>query len=113
MTDDYANVVRDSQVTVAERTGQILGLIVLGVDAEGFVVDKSRSIRRIGEVESGGRCSSSRRREARGTGFDSIYLYTHEKMIENLALYERIGYVEYDRRPVGAAGLVYLRKQLR
>jgi GNAT superfamily N-acetyltransferase len=31
--------------------------------------------------------------EARRAGFDSIYLYTHEKMTENLAIYSRIGYV--------------------
>jgi hypothetical protein len=33
-------------------------------------------------------------------------------MTENLALYSRIGYVEYDRRRQGEARLVYLRKQL-
>jgi len=48
-------------------------------------------------------------------GYDSIYLYTHERMTENIALYERIGYVEYDRRAHGrdANLLVYLRKPLR
>jgi hypothetical protein len=49
---------------------------------------------------------------ARRKGFDSIYLYTHELMSENLALYSRIGYVEYDRRPFGEASRVYLRKRL-
>jgi hypothetical protein len=33
-------------------------------------------------------------------------------MTENLALYARIGYVEYDRRSHGEFSLVYLRKQL-
>jgi hypothetical protein len=33
-------------------------------------------------------------------------------MTENVALYSRIGYVEYDRRLHGDARLVYLRKQL-
>jgi hypothetical protein len=32
MTDDYAEVVRARRVTVAERGGEILGLVVLGVD---------------------------------------------------------------------------------
>ena len=50
--------------------------------------------------------------EARRAGFDSIYLYTHEKMTENLALYSRIGYVEYDRRSRGKFSLVYMRKHL-
>ena len=46
-------------------------------------------------------------------GLDSIHLYTHERMGENLALYARIGYEEYDRRLQGAASLVYLRKKLK
>jgi ribosomal protein S18 acetylase RimI-like enzyme len=50
--------------------------------------------------------------EARRAGFDAIYLYTHERMTENLALYSRIGYVEYDRRSQGGFSLVYMRKQL-
>ncbi len=41
-----------------------------------------------------------------------IYLYTHEKMTENIALYAKIGYVEYDRRSQGDFSLVYMRKQL-
>jgi GNAT superfamily N-acetyltransferase len=50
--------------------------------------------------------------EARRAGFDSLYLYTHEQMTENLAFYARIGYVEYDRRSQGEFSLVYLRKHL-
>jgi hypothetical protein len=49
---------------------------------------------------------------AADAGFDSIYLYTHERMVENQALYSRIGYVEYDRRLHGGARIVYLRKKL-
>jgi ribosomal protein S18 acetylase RimI-like enzyme len=49
---------------------------------------------------------------ARRAGFDSIYLYTHERMTENLALYSRIGYVECDRRPHRETCVVYLRKKL-
>jgi hypothetical protein len=33
-------------------------------------------------------------------------------VIENLALYAKLGYVEYERRSQGAFSLVYLRKQL-
>jgi hypothetical protein len=35
--------------------------------------------------------------EARRIGFDSIYLYTHEKMTENLVIYLRIEYVSDPR----------------
>jgi hypothetical protein len=93
MTDDYAEVVRGYDVTVAVRGGGIVGLIVLGVDDEGFFVDNVAV-------------------DPSHQGFDSIYLFTHELMTENLALYSRAGYVEYDRRLHGDACLVYLRKRL-
>ena len=50
--------------------------------------------------------------EARRAGYDSLALYTHEKMAENLALYARIGYVEYDRRSSGDFSRVFMRKRL-
>jgi len=50
--------------------------------------------------------------EAKRQGFDSIYLFTHEKMTENQVLYKKIGYVEYDRRLEMGRMRVYLRKPL-
>jgi ribosomal protein S18 acetylase RimI-like enzyme len=112
MTDDYAEVIRNHHVTVAERHGAIVGVIVLTVTDEGFLIDNVAvrpSHRRTG---LGRALLEFAEAEARRAGFDSIYLYTHEKMTENLALYSRIGYVEYDRRSQGAFSLVYLRKHL-
>jgi ribosomal protein S18 acetylase RimI-like enzyme len=112
MTEDYAEVIGNRQVTVAERHGAIVGIVVLSVTDEGFLVDNVA-------VHPGHRGTGLGRAllgfaeaEARRAGFDSIYLYTHEQMTENLALYSRIGYVEYDRRSQGAFSLVYLRKHL-
>jgi ribosomal protein S18 acetylase RimI-like enzyme len=112
MVDDYTEVVRRDQVIVAERGGSVVGLVVLQVGDEGFVVDnvavdpahKGSGIGRalLGRAEA----------EARHAGFDSVALYTHELMTENLALYTRIGYVEYDRRAIEGGFLVYLRKPL-
>jgi ribosomal protein S18 acetylase RimI-like enzyme len=112
MTDDYAEVIGTRRVTVAEQHGAVVGVIVLAVTDEGFLVDNVA-------VHPGHRGRGLGRAllefaeaEARRAGFDSIYLYTHEKMTENLALYAKIGYVEYERRSQGAFSLVYLRKQL-
>jgi ribosomal protein S18 acetylase RimI-like enzyme len=112
MTDDYADVVRGYRVTVAERKGDIVGLIVLGVGDEGFVIDNVAVDPRHQGSGVGRALLEHAEAAARRAGFDSIYLYTHEKMTENLALYSRIGYVEYDRRLHGEACLVYLRKEL-
>jgi ribosomal protein S18 acetylase RimI-like enzyme len=51
--------------------------------------------------------------EARRQGYPEIYLYTHEKMTENQALYSKIGYVEYDRRNEEGLRRVFMRKKLR
>jgi ribosomal protein S18 acetylase RimI-like enzyme len=112
MTDDYAEVIRNRQVTVAELNGTIVGLIVLDVTDEGFLIDNvavhpAHRGRGLGKA-----LLEFAEAEARRAGFDSICLYTHEKMTENLALYSRIGYVEYERRSQGAFSLVYMRKQL-
>jgi ribosomal protein S18 acetylase RimI-like enzyme len=112
MTDDYTEVVRTQRVTVAERGEQVVGLIVVGVDDEGFLIDNVA----VDPADHGGGVGRAllehAEAEARRAGFDSIYLYTHERMVENLALYSRIGYVEYDRRLHGEATLVYMRKKL-
>ena len=112
MTDDYDDVVRSRQVIVAERGGEVVGLIVLGAGAEGFLIDNV-AVDPSHQGSGVGRALLERAEvAARRASYDSIYLYTHERMTENLALYSRLGYVEYDRRPEGEARRVYLRKKL-
>jgi len=112
MTEDYAEVIRNRQVTIVESDGNLVGVIVLTVTDEGFLIDNvavrpSHHGRGLGRV-----LLEFAEAEARRAGFGSIYLYTHEKMTENLALYARIGYVEYDRRSQGGFSLVYMRKHI-
>jgi ribosomal protein S18 acetylase RimI-like enzyme len=113
MTDDYAEVLRRHRVVVAERTGEIIGLVVLGVSDEGFFVDNVAVDPSQQGIGVGKALLEHAETAARDAGFDSIHLYTHERMVENLALYSRIGYVEYDRRLQGGSVIVYLRKNLR
>jgi ribosomal protein S18 acetylase RimI-like enzyme len=112
MTDDYEEVIRTRQVTIAERHGAVAGVIVLAVTDEGFLIDNVAVHPSHRGSGLGRALLEFAEAEARRMGFDSIYLYTHERMTENLALYARIGYVEYDRRSHGEFSLVYLRKQL-
>ena len=116
MKDDYAQVIREFEVTIAERDGVIAGFVAVGpteAPDEGFVLENvcvdpahegtgvGRTLLRHAEAP------------ARDAGFDSIYLYTHELMTENRQLYARIGYAEYDRRPIEPYGqIVLMRKPL-
>jgi GNAT superfamily N-acetyltransferase len=112
MTDDYTAVIRDRQVTVAEHDGVIVGVVVLAVTDEGFLVDNVAVHPSRRGTGLGRALLQFAEAEARRAGFDAIHLYTHEQMTENLELYSRIGYVEYDRRSQGTFSLVYMRKQL-
>ena len=90
MTGNYADVVRNYRVTVAERKDRIVELIVLGVSAEGFLVDNVAVDPSHQGTGAGRALLEYAEAEARRAGFDSVYLCTHERMTENLALYSRI-----------------------
>jgi N-acetylglutamate synthase-like GNAT family acetyltransferase len=111
MLEDYEEIIRTREVTIVERDGAIAGVIVLTATDEGFLIENvavrpdhqgrgiGKALLELAEVE------------ARRAGFDSIYLYTHEKMTENRALYASRGYVQYRHGPDGDPR-VYMRKQL-
>jgi N-acetylglutamate synthase-like GNAT family acetyltransferase len=112
MTEDYAEVIRERRVTVAESDGTIVGVLVLDVTDEGFVIDNVAVHPSVRGTGLGRTLLELAESEARRAGFDSIYLYTHEKASDNIALYSRIGYVEYDRRSQGDFSVVFMRKRL-
>ena len=53
--------------------------------------------------------------EARRRSLATMLLYTNERMVENIALYTRLGYLETERRPsaAGDSTIVYMAKRLR
>jgi len=112
MTDDYDEVVRTKDVVVAERDGEVAGLIVLEETDQGFEVDNVAVAPEHRGSGVGRMLLEHAEAEARRRGFDAVHLLTHEKMSENLAMYDRIGYVEYGRYPPGEDYLVLLRKRL-
>lgn len=114
MVEDYTEVITRHDVTVAERAGASVGLVVLiPDDPEGFLLDNV-AVDPAHEGTGVGRALLRHAEQrALAAGHDSVYLFTHETMTENQALYARIGYVEFDRRPHRGAQLVYMRKRLR
>ena len=112
MRQDYAEVIRDFQVTVVEHDGDIVAVLALDVTDEGFLLDNVAVAPAHQGKGLGRALLEYAESEARRQGFDSIYLYAQEIMTENIALYRRIGYVEYARRVEFGLPRVYLRKPL-
>jgi ribosomal protein S18 acetylase RimI-like enzyme len=112
MLEDYARVIQQRQVFVAETKGSVAGILVLGLMEEGFrlinvAVDPSFQKQGVGKM-----LLQFAETEARRLGHKTIHLSTNEKMTENQALYSRIGYVEYDRRTEKGYSRVFMRKAL-
>jgi ribosomal protein S18 acetylase RimI-like enzyme len=112
MTLDYGEEIREKQVTVAEDGDELVGVLILDTTDEGFVVFNVAVHPTRQGMGIGRTLLELAESEARRAGFESIYLFTHEKMTENQELYARIGYVEYDRRSVEDLHVVFMRKQL-
>jgi GNAT superfamily N-acetyltransferase len=113
MLEDYTDVIRERQVTIAEMDADVIGALVLRVTEEGFLLDNV-AVKPSHQGTGVGRALLEyAEAEAQRQGFRSIYLYTHERMTENQLLYAKIGYVEYDRRVEKGFSRVYMRKELR
>ncbi|MGD1878015.1 MAG: GNAT family N-acetyltransferase [Kiloniellaceae bacterium] len=116
MVDDYARRIADGQALVLEAGGAVAGILVLEAhpdDHDGFLlldniaVDPAFHGRGLGK-----RLMAFTEEEARRQGYDTVVLYTNEVMVENIALYQRLGYVETERQQVGGYDRVYLRKKI-
>ena len=112
MLDDYGDLIAKHQVHVAVDGEALLGAIVLMVTDDGFYIDNVAAAPAARGRGVGRALLQLAESEARRQGYDSIYLATHVKMVENRALYSKIGYVQYDERVVNGFPRVFFRKPL-
>lgn len=112
MRQNYEEVLATEVAFVAEVAGAVVGVLVLAVTEEGFLLENVAV--HPGNVRSGlgGKLLELAEREAVTRGYASIYLYTHERMADNIALYRRRGYREYSRRTEDGFARVYMCKAL-
>ena len=106
MLQDYAAVIATEQVFVAEKGGpdtrdlmdSLVGVLVLSETEEGLLVDNVAVLPSMKGLGLGRALLVHAECVAVAKGYHSIYLYTNEKMTENIALYAKAGYLEYERR---------------
>ena len=113
MLDDYAALIAAGAVSVlAEPDGAIAAAIVLLSKPDHLLLDNvavhpDRQGRGLGR-----RLISFAEAEARRLGHAQVRLYTHETMVENIALYTRIGFTETGRGEQSGYTRVFMVKHL-
>ena len=113
MLDNYEVLISDGRVTVAERDDVVLGLVVLVPQPDALRLD---NVAVAPDAQGGGvgkRLLRFADDAAIAAGYDFIKLYTNVAMVENIALYTRIGYVETHRANDSDLNRIYMRKDLR
>jgi ribosomal protein S18 acetylase RimI-like enzyme len=114
MTADYDRAIAEHEIWLlddANGIGAVLELKPCGggeLSIENIAVDAARQKSGIGR-----KLMAFAEEEARRQGRDRVTLYTNEKMVENIALYTRLGYVETERRDVGEFRRIFMGKDLR
>ncbi len=110
MLQSYDKVIAERAVYVVNNGRDIIGVLVLGKDDEGLLlenvaVDPGHRGKGVGKA-----LLQFAEAEARRRGYSEIHLYTNVIMTENQSLYSKIGYAEYARREEDGFSRVYMRK---
>ncbi|MGH2616177.1 MAG: GNAT family N-acetyltransferase [Thermomicrobiales bacterium] len=112
MRDDYDRRIDAGQVWVLQEDGEIVGLVVLEDQPDALLLDNV-AVAPAAQGKGFGRALIAfAEAEALRRGYGELWLYTHVLMVENIALYTRLGFAEIGR--VGEKGFqrVYMAKRL-
>ncbi|MFC4350710.1 GNAT family N-acetyltransferase [Fodinicurvata halophila] len=112
MLDDYAAHIAHGRIHLLCRETTLLGLVVL-IEAEGRMLLDNVAVHPDAQGQGlGRRLIAFAEERARQAGHDRLQLYTHEAMVENLALYRRLGFREIRRVEEKGYRRVYMEKTL-
>lgn len=112
MTDDYAARIAAAQAWLLEAEGRPIGALVLEDTEEGLLIDNIAIAAEARGTGQGRRLMDFAEDEARRRGHARLWLYTNEKMVENIALYTRLGYRETHRAEQHGHRRVFMEKLL-
>jgi ribosomal protein S18 acetylase RimI-like enzyme len=113
MGDDYPALVEADAVTVAERDGHVVGLLVL-LDRPDHLLLDNVAVDPAAQGSGVGRALMAHAEaEALRRGHHDIRLYTNVAMTENVATYQRAGFIETGRGEAGGYQRVFFAKALR
>ena len=113
MLDDYARLIADGLVSVLEDAHRTMAAIIVLVPYPGHLLLDNIAVRPDRQGQGFGRqLIAFAEAEARRLGFTELRLHTHEKMVENIALYARLGFAETGRAQQAGYDRVFMTKRL-
>lgn len=112
MVANFPSEIAAGRVFVLERGGAIDGYLVAWAEADAYfidnvAVDPTRQGHGLGRALLDHAAAEASRR-----GLAALRLYTNEAMVENIALYARLGFVETHRATEHEFRRVYMRREL-
>jgi ribosomal protein S18 acetylase RimI-like enzyme len=112
MDEDYDHAVAHTEAWVVEDAGFVIGFLVLIGQGEAMLLDNV-AVDPAHQGRGAGRALLTLAEDrARSGGYDRITLYTHQAMVENQGLYERVGFVETRRAVEHGFARVFYEKPL-
>ena len=112
MTDDYRAIVAEQPVWLLCFDAHPIGVLVLMAEPEAMLIYSVAVHPDHQKRGLGRRLLALAEEQALAAGYQTIRLYTNEHMVENIALYQRLGYQETGREPVADTNIVHMAKAL-
>ena len=112
MLDDYTTLIKDGVVYVIEGDGEIKGTVMLVPQEGAMIVDNLAVAQSARGTGLGRKLLEFADESARLAGYQTLQLHTNETMVENIAIYTRMGYAETHRADNKGWKRVYMAKNL-
>lgn len=97
MLDNYPARIGQGVVDVFESQGVVIGMIILVDQTDALMLENVAVAPAAHGQGIGRRLIDHAEVQAKRRGFDRVRLYTHATMVENQAMYTRLGYAETAR----------------
>lgn len=112
MKDDYAARIEAGQAWVLEENGAFAGALILEDEPDGLMLYNIAVAPDAQGKGVGKRLIAFTEAEARRRGYALLRLYTNELMVENVAMYPRLGFTETHRGSEAGHRRVYFEKRV-
>jgi ribosomal protein S18 acetylase RimI-like enzyme len=111
MLDDYAARIAAGEAWVLEQDGALVGALVLEDEPDALMLYNIAVAPTAQGQGVGRRLIAFTEAEARRRGYALLRLYTNELMVENVAMYPRLGFTETHRGSEAGHRRVYFEKR--